>query len=105
MRARSNFMLDAGISTCECNALLAFRMRVSMSAMGSVCAIVPPYQLDLVTPGITPWCANSRRQMRHRPNLRKYPRGLPHLLQRWYARLENFAGRFAFAIIDFFAIP
>src|SRR5262245_32136661 len=29
-----------------------------------------PYQLLFVMPGITPWCASSRRQIRHRPNLR-----------------------------------
>jgi hypothetical protein len=28
------------------------------------------YQLDLVTPGSSPRCAISRRQIRHRPNLR-----------------------------------
>src|SRR5207237_6553792 len=26
------------------------------------------HQLDLVMPGMTPWCARSRRQMRQRPN-------------------------------------
>jgi hypothetical protein len=42
--------------------------------------------------------------MRQRLNLRKYPRGLPHRLQRVYARAENFGLRPAFAISDFFAI-
>jgi hypothetical protein len=42
--------------------------------------------------------------MRHRLNLRKYPRGLPQRLQRVYARTENFGFRAAFAISDFFAI-
>jgi hypothetical protein len=28
------------------------------------------YQLDFVMPGMYPLCASSRRQMRHRPNLR-----------------------------------
>ena len=27
------------------------------------------YQLDFVMPGIAPWCASSRRQIRQRPNL------------------------------------
>jgi len=42
--------------------------------------------------------------MRHRLNLRKYPRGLPQRLHRVYARTENFGFRAAFAISDFFAI-
>jgi hypothetical protein len=29
------------------------------------------YQLDLTTPGICPWSANSRKQMRHRLNFRR----------------------------------
>src|SRR4051794_1207722 len=40
------------------------------------------YQLDFVMPGIAPWCASSRRQIRQRPNLRKTARGRPHRLQR-----------------------
>ena len=73
---------------------LALRRRVSMSAIGSVIVMVGRwpfspwfpaghraapdlravacvgYQLLLVTPGSSPRCAISRRQMRHRPNLR-----------------------------------
>src|SRR5437016_3719548 len=40
------------------------------------------HQLLLVMPGMTPWCARSRRQMRQRPNLRKTARGRPQRLQR-----------------------
>src|SRR5215207_9052792 len=40
------------------------------------------YQLDLVSPGIMPSWAISRRQMRQSPNLRRYARGRPHRLQR-----------------------
>src|SRR5581483_9792856 len=40
------------------------------------------YQLDLVMPGIAPWCASSRRQMRHRPNFLNTARGRPQRLQR-----------------------
>src|SRR5438132_12264477 len=36
MRAISSFSFDDGISTRSCSALLALRMRVSMSATGSV---------------------------------------------------------------------
>src|SRR5262249_36828124 len=36
MRAISSFSLEFGISTRSCSALLALRMRVSMSATGSV---------------------------------------------------------------------
>ena len=41
----------------SCMATLALRMRVSMSAMGSVIVMSrPPYQLALVTPGTSPAC-------------------------------------------------
>src|SRR5918992_621558 len=36
MRAISSFCREVGISVCSWSALLAFRMRVSMSAIGSV---------------------------------------------------------------------
>src|SRR5579863_9064236 len=36
MRAISSFSLELGISTVSCSALFALRMRVSMSATGSV---------------------------------------------------------------------
>src|ERR671916_812026 len=50
------------------------RMRVSMSAIGSV-NIRGAYQLDFVIPGIAPWWASSRRQIRQRPNFRNTDRG------------------------------
>ena len=40
------------------------------------------YQLDLVMPGIAPWCASSRRQIRHRPNFLNTARGRPQRLHR-----------------------
>jgi hypothetical protein len=33
-------------------------------------------------PGITPWWASSRRQIRQSPNFLNTARGRPHLLQR-----------------------
>jgi len=42
--------------------------------------------------------------MRQRLKSRIKPRGRPHLKQRRTVRLENFGVRFAFMIIDFFAI-
>ena len=70
--ASASLSFDDGIETSSCIATLALRMRVSMSAMGSVMVIgsPPPYQLAFVTPGISPACASSRRQMRQSPNLR-----------------------------------
>src|SRR5438045_6308130 len=41
MRAISCFRREAGISTCSCSALLALRMRASMSATGSVSIASP----------------------------------------------------------------
>src|SRR5829696_2654520 len=109
------FNFDDGMAAASWYAWLAFRRRVSMSAIGSVIvmacgaslAAVPQalglgdlargpsaisgavgwclfsggdYQLDLRTPGSSPACAISRRQIRHRPNLRKTECGRP---QRW----------------------
>src|SRR6185295_4788940 len=119
MRAISSLSFEAGISTRECFAAMALRIRVNISAIGSVINSTPfliancqlpilenwklaignwqcSYQLDLTTPGICPCSANSRKQMRHRLNFRKYPRGLPQRLQRVYARTENFGFRAAF---------
>jgi hypothetical protein len=45
-------------------------------------------------PGMAPWWASSRRQMRHTPNFLNTARGRPHRLQRVYARTLYFAGRF-----------
>jgi hypothetical protein len=53
-----------------------------MSAIGSVIIAIASYQLDFVMPGITPWWARSRRQMRQIPNFRKTARGRPQRLQR-----------------------
>lgn len=60
------------------------------------------YQLDFTTPGRLPRRASRRKQIRHNPNLRMYPRGRPHILQRLrtltvYLRLDSRA------TIDFFA--
>jgi hypothetical protein len=40
------------------------------SLLGRVARRARVYQEDLVTPGSSPACAISRRQIRHRPNLR-----------------------------------
>src|SRR2546430_3762932 len=111
MRAISSFSFEAGISTRECLAAIALRIRVNISAMGSVMYIsksgvgcrvsgdglgpafkpapdtwpLAPcffYQLAFTTPGICPWSARSRKQIRHRLNLRRYARGRPQRLQR-----------------------
>ena len=82
------------MDTVSWYAVFPLRMRVSMSAIGSVIVMAvwpfspwyPPgagpaafvsesegglgYQLDLVTPGSSPRWAISRTQIRHRPNLR-----------------------------------
>src|SRR5512139_2544949 len=76
--------LEEGMETDAFSASWALRMRVSMSAMGSLIAISesPDYQLALTTPGISPLKASSRILLRHRPNLRKTPRGRPVSWQR-----------------------
>src|SRR5205823_13952835 len=53
----------------------------------SLCLL--PYQDDFETPGISPRSANPRKHRRQMPNFRRYPRGLPHSLQRLCRRVEN----------------
>lgn len=62
---------------------------------------VTTYQLALVTPGISPRRANSRKHMRQIPNFRIYARLRPHLKQRLYARVLNFGLRCCFTISAF----
>src|SRR3972149_3769658 len=106
MRARLIFMREAGMSTLSNRACPALRIRVNISAMGSVMLILSPhlYQLDLITPGISPFRAMLRKQMRQMPNRRKKARGRPHTGQRLYFWTGNLVGRFALAINDFLAI-
>jgi hypothetical protein len=61
------------------------------------------YQLDLVTPGISPFKLSERKQIRHMENFLKYPRTLPQIKQRWYFLTANLGSRNAFAMSDFFA--
>jgi len=58
----------------------------------------------LVTPGISPRQAISRKHIRHNPNRRRKLRRRPHRAQRRTVRLENFGGRFAFKIHEVFAM-
>src|SRR5882762_1466155 len=62
------------------------------------------YQLDFVTPGSSPISARSRKQIRQRPNLRRYPRGRPHTWHRLWLRTLNFGVRCCFRMRLFFAI-
>jgi uncharacterized membrane protein len=86
--ASSIFKFDPGTSTLLNFALAALRMRVNMSAIGSLIAMVfscisglllPVYQLDFTTPGSLPPDANSRKQIRQTPNFRKKARGRPQI--------------------------
>jgi len=63
------------------------------------------YQLDLVTPVISPLDASWRKQILHMPNLRINARGRPQRGHLLYFLTENFGLRCAFAIIDFLAKP
>src|SRR3989344_7413978 len=62
------------------------------------------YQLDLVTPGISPLLANSLKHILQRPNFLIKPCLLPHLKQRLCSRVENFGFICAFASCDVLAI-
>src|SRR5438094_3211 len=46
-----------------------------------------------MTPGISPRSASPRKQMRHIWNLRRYARGRPQILQRFFLRTLNFGFR------------
>ena len=104
--ARDSFSFEPGIFTVSCIAVLALRIRVSMSAMGSVIVMArPPFTSS-------PWSRRgsprrapcSRRQMRHRPNLRNTALGRPQRRHRVYARTLNFGLRCCFSISAFFAM-
>src|SRR5215218_9314743 len=62
------------------------------------------YQLDFVMPGMKPWWASSRRQMRHSPNLRYTARERPQRRQRLCARVAYLGVRLDRTIMDVFAI-
>src|SRR5690348_15912755 len=62
------------------------------------------YQLDFCTPGSSPACVISRRQIRQRPNLRYTACGRAHLLHRVYARTLNLGFLLALLTSAFFAI-
>ena len=76
-----------------------------MSAIESVIIVLssPFYQLAFRTPGINPWSANLRKQIRQIPNFLYTARGRPHIVHRRSWRVENFGSRNAFAIFDFLA--
>src|SRR6476660_1158413 len=89
------FSLDAGITVSVCPTIWALRMRISMSAIGSLmlidlslpCSLSSSfYQLALITPGISPFRARSRSLLRPRPNLLYTPRGRPVSAQRVRSR-------------------
>src|SRR5207244_11116290 len=62
------------------------------------------YQLAFTMPGTSPLSASSRKHRRHISNFRRYARGRPHSLHRWYARVENFGVRCDFMMRAVFAI-
>src|SRR3984957_15270452 len=61
----------------------------------------PTYQLDLTTPGISPFSASERKQRRQTPNLRRNARGRPQSWQRLCWRDLNFG---FFASLTRFAV-
>jgi len=63
------------------------------------------YQLDLVTPVISPLDASLRKQILQTPNFLMNALGRPQRGHLLYFRAENFAFLCAFAIMDFLAKP
>src|SRR6516165_9015793 len=81
--AMLSFSFECGTLTSGNNALFALRIRVSISEMGS---FIENYQLALVTPGMSPDNAASRKVIREHPNLRRYPWRRPLIEQRLTTR-------------------
>src|SRR5699024_2044964 len=109
--AISFFIFEAGTSSFSWRTMFALRMRVSISATGSLIVILltsfpylGDYQLAFLTPGICPLYANSRKQIRQSMNLRYTECGRPQRSQRVYSCTLNFALRFCLATIDFLAM-
>src|SRR5258706_4411715 len=88
------FNLEDGTPTAVFPTIWALRMRVSMSAMGSVMLMrKTSYQLALIRPGISLRSAISRSLLRPSPNLRNTQGGRPVRLQRFRSRTgEAFLG-------------
>ena len=90
---------SSGISTWRRSTRTALRMRVNMSAMGSVIMLAGPLLNPLPTrllhTGNQPSSARLRKQIRQMPNLRYTARGRPQSLHRRSSRVENFGGRLA----------
>src|SRR5579864_7462470 len=63
-----------------------------------------PYQLALVTPGISPLSASPRKQMRHISNFRKNARERPQMRQRLRTRILYFSFFFILAHLAVVAI-
>src|ERR1700727_1037977 len=101
--ASDSLSFEPGMRTVSNMAELALRIRVSMSAMGSV-IVMAAYQLAFVTPGTSPACTMTRKQMRQSPNLRYTAFGRPHRWHRVYPRTLNLGVRCCFSIRAFFAI-
>jgi hypothetical protein len=78
------------MSTASKETVIPFRIRVNISAIGSVIVILAnsfvrlrpcrvSYQLDFMTPGISPLRAMLRKQIRQIPNFLKNALGLPQM--------------------------
>src|SRR5919206_4781761 len=106
MRAISSFRREVGISACSCIALLALRMRVSMSATGSVSIGSParlrhagddalvrelpqadPAEAELAEDGARPAAAGAARVLPHPVALRARLLDHERLLRQRYASL------------------
>jgi hypothetical protein len=61
------------------------------------------HQLAFRTPGIMPWSANLRKQIRQMPNFWYTARGRPQSRQRFSSRELNFGTLLALAIFDLLA--
>jgi hypothetical protein len=91
-----NFIVEYGMSTSSWRAIIAFRILVSMSAMGSVIDMDAPYQLDFITPGSSPLRAKFLKQILHMSN---FP--IKHL---FLALVTNLTGFLNFSIMLFLAM-
>jgi hypothetical protein len=99
-----NFIVEYGMSTSSWRAIIAFRILVSISAMGSVIDMDAPYQLDFITPGSSPLRAKFLKQILHISNFPIKPLGLPQIKHLFLALVTNLTGFLNFSIMLFLAM-
>src|SRR3954447_23471551 len=106
MPASASFSFEEGIRTVSCIATLALRIRVSMSAIGSVIVIAepPPSPARLRHAGQLAGVRHLPDADAAQPEVAVHRRGRPHRRHRVYPRTLNLGLRICFWTSAFLAI-